>query len=187
MAVFTLLGIWLNAVAVVSVGEDISASRCLLRGFQLYPTYLGLWVLSNGCVVASGAAVFLSGWWLTRWRTESAAEMTRLVTLLGGRPENVTGLPGVGDQYVTCMGGRTVRLGRLLGKSQKVVQAMKTEEKRQFLMNHRKEQLSQLIRAYYHERGWTTSGIPTADILKQVGLWPFLNEAAKTKIIELTD
>ena len=78
-------------------------------------------------------------------------------------------------------------LGRLLGKSQKVIQAMKTEEKRQFLMNHRKEQLSQLIRAYYHERGWTTSGIPTADILKQVGLWPFLNEAAKTKIIELTD
>ncbi|MCX5857129.1 MAG: aldehyde ferredoxin oxidoreductase C-terminal domain-containing protein, partial [Deltaproteobacteria bacterium] len=78
-------------------------------------------------------------------------------------------------------------LGRLLGKSQKVIQAMKTDVKRQFLMNHRKEQLSQLIRAYYHERGWTTSGIPTADILKQVGLWPFLNEAAKTKIIELTD
>jgi aldehyde:ferredoxin oxidoreductase len=77
-------------------------------------------------------------------------------------------------------------LSRLLGKSQKVIQTMKTSEKRQFLMNHRKEQLSQLIRAYYHERGWTTSGIPTADILKQVGLWPFLDETAKTKIIELT-
>jgi|YNPNPStandDraft_1061719.scaffolds.fasta_scaffold01899_5 glycerol-3-phosphate dehydrogenase (NAD(P)+) len=46
----------------------------------------------------------------------SAAEMTRLVTLLGGRPENVTGLPGVGDQYVTCAGGRTIRVGQLLGK-----------------------------------------------------------------------
>jgi glycerol-3-phosphate dehydrogenase (NAD(P)+) len=46
----------------------------------------------------------------------STSEMTRLVTLLGGNPAKVTSLPGVGDQYVTCMGGRTVRLGRLLGK-----------------------------------------------------------------------
>ena len=45
----------------------------------------------------------------------SAREMTRIVTLMGGRPENVTWLPGVGDQYVTCVGGRTIRLGRLLG------------------------------------------------------------------------
>jgi glycerol-3-phosphate dehydrogenase (NAD(P)+) len=46
----------------------------------------------------------------------SAKEMARLVSLLGGNPAMVTSLPGVGDQYVTCMGGRTVRLGRLLGK-----------------------------------------------------------------------
>lgn len=46
----------------------------------------------------------------------SAREMARLVALLGGNPAMVTSLPGVGDQYVTCMGGRTVRLGRLLGK-----------------------------------------------------------------------
>ena len=46
----------------------------------------------------------------------SAREMVRLVTLLGGNPAMVTSLPGVGDEYVTCMGGRTVRLGRLLGK-----------------------------------------------------------------------
>jgi glycerol-3-phosphate dehydrogenase (NAD(P)+) len=47
---------------------------------------------------------------------ESAAEMARLVSALGGDPRHVTGLPGVGDQYVTCAGGRTVRLGRLLGQ-----------------------------------------------------------------------
>ncbi len=47
---------------------------------------------------------------------EAAAEMMRLVTLLGGDPANVNGLPGVGDQYVTAAGGRTVRLGRLLGQ-----------------------------------------------------------------------
>jgi glycerol-3-phosphate dehydrogenase (NAD(P)+) len=46
----------------------------------------------------------------------SAKEMARLVSILGGNPAMVTSLPGVADQYVTCMGGRTVRLGRLLGK-----------------------------------------------------------------------
>jgi len=46
----------------------------------------------------------------------SAREMARLVSLLGGNPAMVSSLPGVGDQYVTCMGGRTVRLGRRLGK-----------------------------------------------------------------------
>ncbi len=45
----------------------------------------------------------------------SAREMTRIVALMGGGPENVAWLPGVGDQYVTCAGGRTIRLGRLLG------------------------------------------------------------------------
>ena len=53
----------------------------------------------------------------------SAQEMARLVSLLGGNPAMVTGLPGVGDQYVTCMGGRTVRLGRLLGKGLTYAQA----------------------------------------------------------------
>lgn len=46
----------------------------------------------------------------------SAREMVRIVSLMGGDPAYVNGLPGVGDQYVTCVGGRTVRLGRLLGK-----------------------------------------------------------------------
>jgi glycerol-3-phosphate dehydrogenase (NAD(P)+) len=45
----------------------------------------------------------------------SAREMTRIVGLLGGGIENVPWLPGVGDQYVTCVGGRTIRMGRLLG------------------------------------------------------------------------
>jgi glycerol-3-phosphate dehydrogenase (NAD(P)+) len=45
----------------------------------------------------------------------SAREMTRIVGLMGGGTENVAWLPGVGDQYVTCVGGRTIRMGRLLG------------------------------------------------------------------------
>jgi len=53
----------------------------------------------------------------------SAKEMARLVSLLGGDPAMAASLPGVGDQYVTCMGGRTVRLGRLLGKGMTYEQA----------------------------------------------------------------
>jgi glycerol-3-phosphate dehydrogenase (NAD(P)+) len=53
----------------------------------------------------------------------SAKEMARLVSLLGANPAMVTSLPGVGDHYVTCMGGRTVRLGRLLGKGLNYEQA----------------------------------------------------------------
>ena len=61
---------------------------------------------------------------------ESAAEMTRLVSILGGHPDNVASLPGVGDHYVTCAGGRSMRLGRLLGKGltyKQAVEEMKEE------------------------------------------------------------
>ncbi|MCX6028552.1 MAG: glycerol-3-phosphate dehydrogenase [Chloroflexi bacterium] len=53
----------------------------------------------------------------------SAREMARLVALMGGG-ENVAWLPGVGDQYVTCVGGRTIRLGRLLGLGRTYTQAV---------------------------------------------------------------
>lgn len=54
----------------------------------------------------------------------SAREMTRIVGLLGGGTDNVAWLPGVGDQYVTCVGGRTIRLGRLLGAGRTYSQAV---------------------------------------------------------------
>jgi aldehyde:ferredoxin oxidoreductase len=76
-------------------------------------------------------------------------------------------------------------LSRFLEKSPIEIQNMTTGEKRANLMNHKKEQLRQLIQAYYQERGWNTSGIPTIDTLKQIGLWTFLNEGTKTKICEL--
>jgi hypothetical protein len=81
---FALLGVWLNAAAIVSVGEERSTASCLLRGLQLYPTYLGLWALSNGGMVASALAVFLSARWLTRWAAESAVEMTFYWMVAGG-------------------------------------------------------------------------------------------------------
>ncbi|MGC0272059.1 NAD(P)H-dependent glycerol-3-phosphate dehydrogenase [Pseudactinotalea sp. Z1739] len=52
-----------------------------------------------------GAAVFAQG---TR-------EMLRFIELLGGDRETTTGLAGVGDLFVTSMGGRNVRAGRYVG------------------------------------------------------------------------
>ena len=43
-------------------------------------------------------------------------EMGVLLRLLGGGLDNLHGLPGPGDLYVTVFGGRTVSLGKLLGK-----------------------------------------------------------------------
>lgn len=43
-------------------------------------------------------------------------EMARLARALGGRTETVLGLAGAGDLYVTCLGGRNGRFGRLVGQ-----------------------------------------------------------------------
>ncbi len=42
-------------------------------------------------------------------------EMRRFLEILGGRMEHLAWLPGPGDLFVTVYGGRTMRLGRLLG------------------------------------------------------------------------
>ena len=47
---------------------------------------------------------------------QSCFEMKRLVELLKGGKDNVSWLPGAGDLYVTVFGGRTVRLGKMLGQ-----------------------------------------------------------------------
>lgn len=43
-------------------------------------------------------------------------EMAQLSRALGGRVETVLGLAGAGDLFVTCLGGRNARFGRLLGR-----------------------------------------------------------------------
>jgi glycerol-3-phosphate dehydrogenase (NAD(P)+) len=54
---------------------------------------------------------------------QSCYEMRHLVRFLGGNPEQVTWLPGPGDLYVTVFGGRTVRLGKLLGQGMSFAEA----------------------------------------------------------------
>jgi glycerol-3-phosphate dehydrogenase (NAD(P)+) len=46
---------------------------------------------------------------------QSTLEMARMLAILGGGVDNAHWLPGAGDLYVTVFGGRTVRLGSLLG------------------------------------------------------------------------
>jgi glycerol-3-phosphate dehydrogenase (NAD(P)+) len=46
---------------------------------------------------------------------QSAGEIRRWASLLGGDPDTAQWLPGVGDLYVTSTGGRNVRVGNLLG------------------------------------------------------------------------
>ena len=46
---------------------------------------------------------------------QASVEMTEFMTLLGGQPSTVLGLPGIGDCFVTSMGGRNVKAGTLVG------------------------------------------------------------------------
>ncbi|MGH2830329.1 MAG: NAD(P)H-dependent glycerol-3-phosphate dehydrogenase [Actinomycetota bacterium] len=43
------------------------------------------------------------------------AEMATLCRAVGGRPETILGLTGAGDLFVTTLGGRNARFGRLVG------------------------------------------------------------------------
>ena len=46
---------------------------------------------------------------------QASIEMTQFMDLLGGEQSTVLGLPGIGDCFVTSMGGRNVKCGRLVG------------------------------------------------------------------------
>ena len=46
---------------------------------------------------------------------QATRELGQFMKLLGGEPETPYGLAGVGDMFVTSMGGRNVKVGRLVG------------------------------------------------------------------------
>jgi glycerol-3-phosphate dehydrogenase (NAD(P)+) len=54
---------------------------------------------------------------------QACYEMHRLIRVLGGNEANVAWLPGAGDLFVTVFGGRTVRLGKLLGQGKPFTEA----------------------------------------------------------------
>jgi glycerol-3-phosphate dehydrogenase (NAD(P)+) len=54
---------------------------------------------------------------------QACTEMARILEVVGGTPRFAFGLPGAGDLFVTCVGGRTVRLGTLLGQGRTMAEA----------------------------------------------------------------
>jgi aldehyde:ferredoxin oxidoreductase len=74
---------------------------------------------------------------------------------------------------------------KILGISLEEVRSWTTSDKRLVLMNHRKQELRRLIDLYYEKRGWNASGIPTVATLEKLGLWSFLKEETRQRIIEL--
>lgn len=54
---------------------------------------------------------------------QASIEMTQFMDLLGGEPSTVLGLPGIGDCFVTSMGGRNVKVGTLVGTGMTFTQA----------------------------------------------------------------
>lgn len=74
------------------------------------------------------------------------------------------------------------QLSIILNKPLDEIRKMQTAQKREMLMNHRKEELKKLISVYYTQRGWNGAGIPKVETLKQIGLWNFLSEEARIKV-----
>ena len=74
--------------------------------------------LSGGLLEASGG-VDASGAFMHNLAAatfaQSVTEIGRLLEVHGARGDFAASLPGAGDMYVTAVGGRTIRLGRLLG------------------------------------------------------------------------
>jgi aldehyde:ferredoxin oxidoreductase len=99
-------------------------------------------------------------------------------------PERAIG-PTDDELYLAERDFHDQEMSRILEKPLSDIAGLNTSEKRETLMNHRKEQLRKLIQIYYQERGWSASGIPTTNTLKRVGLWDFLNEEVKARISEV--
>ncbi|MCX7786851.1 MAG: glycerol-3-phosphate dehydrogenase [Spirochaetes bacterium] len=75
---------------------------------------------SNASMHNLASAMFAEGTW----------EIAQFLKRTGGNPEFAYTLPGAGDLYVTTMGGRSVRMGRLLGEGysfQEALEQMKGE------------------------------------------------------------
>jgi len=56
---------------------------------------------------------------------QAIREISHIVAFLGGTTASPMGLSGVGDLYVTCQGGRNMRIGYLFGRGERFSQARK--------------------------------------------------------------
>jgi len=108
--------------------NDIQGLETAVAMKNAYATGVGI---ANGILSGSGgidkagahmhnlaAALFAQG----------CIEMQRLLALTGGNPAFAYGLPGAGDLFVTCQGGRSSLLGKLLGEGKSYQDAVKSME-----------------------------------------------------------
>lgn len=100
-------------------------------------------------------------------------------------PERAIG-PTDDRLYETEQAENDQELCTALGLTMKELVRHSTAEKREMLMNHRKEQLKKLVMVYYQQRGWSANGVPTVATLQGLGLWGFLTDEARVRISELS-
>lgn len=128
--------------AVVCASDDHIAVRRVATAFAspIFRTYVtddvvGVEVgaaLKNVIAIAVGMADGLATSYGVDAMTNTTAflfsrglvEMARLARAMRGRLETVLGLAGAGDLYVTCLGGRNARFGRLVGSGMSPEKAM---------------------------------------------------------------
>jgi len=119
--------------AVVCASEDHLSNRMVAKLFAspLFRTYVtddvvGVEVgaaLKNVIAIAVGMADGLADSFGVDAMTNTTAflfsrglvEIARLARAMRGRIETVLGLAGAGDLFVTCLGGRNARFGRMVG------------------------------------------------------------------------
>jgi glycerol-3-phosphate dehydrogenase (NAD(P)+) len=108
--------------------NDLQGLETAVAMKNAYATGVGI---ANGVLLSSGgmdeagaymhnlaAALFAQG----------CIEMQRLLELTGGNPAFSYGLPGAGDLFVTCQGGRSSLLGKLLGEGKTYQQSVELME-----------------------------------------------------------
>lgn len=91
------------------------------------------------------------------------------------------------DLYMAEQNYHDQEVSRIIGKPVAEIGDMSIAERRAVLMRHRKAQLSELIQAYYQERGWTGNGVPSLETLRRLGLWMFLSAPIKDALISAQD
>lgn len=124
--------------AVVVASADLALAEALQhalwsRSFRAYATNDVIGVETAGALknVIAIAAGILDGLGMGQNTvaalvTRGLAEISRLVVALGGRPDTLAGLAGLGDLVLTCTGGlsRNRRVGQALGRGVSLEQAL---------------------------------------------------------------
>lgn len=103
----------------ISLSTDVRGVECAVAMKNAY---------ALGVTLAVGLAEAREGEGAIHYNSQAALfgqsvrEMTKLLALIGGAPENI--VYGAGDLYVTVFGGRTRKIGTLLGRGRSFDEAM---------------------------------------------------------------